>query len=523
MEQKFVELILGAVFLSVHAYDRFNTPPTNRASTTAVRYHTAAVTYFAIYLFIYYVLTKYPSLLVVLPLEDVGIASKEIGGVMKTLQELSPALLVALLLTTLLPRIPLLSSIDNWLRTQLQERATIPYEARRLSKELRNTKFNVSQDMRNEIQGALVEDGFEPRDIVFDENDQPQYQWTKIATLMAHLESGWKSDRKFTGYIHSSNPYRLLKDSYKHLTVKAKTCFRLNRGIPLEGEDQQICDAIFECTANFKEQCNELLKNLCDFISRGVLKCQITHSTRWRALYAMGFKTPDTDTRERLTINQALTLLVILVPVLLLNFVLFGSRLPGNALLMVTMIATIYTVAVVCAVYPKGIWKFTRRNKHGTRPMVFYLVAGFAAVALAVPVSLAFKFFIFSISKEQTMATAFSAAWNDFSTRSYPWMLMAFITAFFTAFHADNRPSTKITCQRLRWIEGFAQAAVSLSAAYIVVCWLDLGDRLIRVLGTTAVIGFIIGFVVPYWYRDAPRQQETVLDTDDISVKKLEL
>ncbi|MCK5230081.1 MAG: hypothetical protein KAR13_07435 [Desulfobulbaceae bacterium] len=518
MDQEFIELILGAVFLSVHAYDRFNTPPTNRASTTAVRYHTAAVTYFSIYLCIYYVLTKYPSLLGVLAAYDGGGSSEEIGSVVKTLQELSPALLVALLLTVLLPRIPMLSSIDNWLRAYLKERAAIPYEARRLSKELRNAKFNVSQDMRDKIHVALVEDGFEPRNIVFDESDQPEYRWTKIAVLMAHLESEWESDRKFAGYIHSfSNHYRLLKDSYKRLSVKAKTCFRLNREILLGGEDQQIHDAILECTANYKEQCNELLKNLCDFISRGVLKCQITHSSRWHALSAMGFKEPDTGPGGGPTINQVLTLLVILVPVLLLNFALFGSRLPENVLLMGTMIATIYTMAVMCALYPKGIWKFTRRDEHGTRPMLFYLVAGFAAVALAVPVSLVFKFFIFSISEEQTMATAFLSAWNDFSMRSYRWMLMAFITAFFTAFHLDNRPFWKITCSRLRWIEGFVQAAVNLSAAYIVVCWLDdqnLRDRLICVLGTTAVIGFVIGFVVPHWYRDAPRQQETVLDTD---------
>jgi hypothetical protein len=524
MDQEFVELILGAVFLSVNAYDRFNTPPTNRASTTAVRYHTAAVTYFSIYLCIYYVLAKYPSMLGVLTIKDVGGAPDEIGSVMQTLKKLSPALLVALLLTVLLPRIPLLSSIDNWLRTHLQERAAIPHEARRLSKELRNVKFNISQDIRDKIRGALVEDGFEPRNIVFDESDRFEYQWTKITVLMAHLESEWESDRKFAGYIHSfSNSYRLLNDSYKRLSDKTKTCFRFNREIPLGGEDQKLRDAIFECTANYKEQCNELLKDLCDFISRGVLKCQITNSTRWHALYKMGFEEPDISTRERLTINQVLTLLVIIIPILLLNFSLYGSGLPETVLLMGTMIATIYTVAVVCALYPKGIWKFTRRDERGTRPILFYLVAGFAAVALAVPISLMFKLVIFSISEGQTMATAFPSAWENFSTHSYPWMLMAFITAFFTAFQADNRPFWKITYPRLRWIEGFFQVAVNLFATFIVVAWLDdqdLRDRLITVLGTNAAIGFVIGFVVPTWYRDASRQQKTFLDTDKSSSTK---
>ena len=193
MDQKFIELLLGTVFVSVHAYDRFNTPPTNRASTTALRYHTAAVSYFSVYLLIYFLISKYPSLLGVLFVDDGSGVAKEAGSVVKTLQELSPPLLVALLLTVLLPKIPILSNLDNWLRTNLQERAAIPHEARRMSRELRNAEFKVSPNVRDKIQKIMAADGFNPENIVFDECYRPEHQWVKIAVLMAHLESEWES------------------------------------------------------------------------------------------------------------------------------------------------------------------------------------------------------------------------------------------------------------------------------------------------------------------------------------------
>jgi hypothetical protein len=339
---------------------------------------------------------------------------------------------------------------------------------------------------------------------------------------MAHLESEWESDRKFAGYIHSfSEDYRQLRENYKRLSTKAKFCFRLGQEAPSKDEDQQTCDAISECMANYKEQCGALLNDLCGFISRGVLKCHVTDSTRWHALHAMGFSDPGDAITERLTINQVLALLVIIAPILLLNFALYGSHLPETILLMGTMIATLYTVAVVCALYPKNLWKFTRRDAHGSRPILFYLLTGFAAVALAVPISLMFKFLIYAISTEHTVGTALPRAWEDFSTRSYPWMLMSFITAFFTAFHTDNKPFWKITSPRLRWFEGIFQAAVNAAAALSVIWWIGAekwSGRLSFVLVTAAAIGFVIGFVVPHWYREATQKGKAVPDAAKMPV-----
>lgn len=522
MEQRSIELLFGSIFIIIHAYTRFNTPPTNRASTTAVRYHTSAASYFSIYLCIYYILTKYPSLLQMFSVSGAGEISGGPGGMIEKFQTMSPPLLVALLLTVLLPKIPLLSNIDKWLIKHLQELAAIPYEVRRLSRMLRDTDFESSQDMKEKVGQTLKEMGFESSDILFDRKDDPKYLWTKIAVLMTHLDS-WEGDRKLSSYMHNfSDSYKALRDRYKNLSVKAKKCFRLNQDIPQEDGHQDIRDAIRECNLNFAEQGRDLLKSICDFISQGVLTCSLTHGSRCSAMCRIGFKPPESKIKT-LTVNQVLTLMVVLFFTMLLNVILniklFGLDADAEfraVLLSITMIAITYTIAVVCAIYPKDRWKFTRRDKSGTRPMLFYLTAGFAAVILASPIGLFFNFLIYLSDPHITeVKTAF-----DMAAQTYKWLLITFVTGFVTAFHTDNRQTDKITLPRLRWIEGISQSILTMFAGWIVVWWINDPSIKTETLVSSAIKGFIIGFIIPNWYRAAPHEKGMVLDDNEMIVDR---
>src|SRR6266545_2065798 len=77
----------------------------------------------------------------------------------------SPPLLVALILTVLLPKIPILSGMDEWFRTRLQRMAAIPHEVRRLSAELRRAPFRVTAERQQELTDAMVAKGLETVDI----------------------------------------------------------------------------------------------------------------------------------------------------------------------------------------------------------------------------------------------------------------------------------------------------------------------------------------------------------------------
>jgi hypothetical protein len=166
------------------------------------------------------------------------------------------------------------------------------------------------------------------------------------------------------------------------------------------------------------------------------------------------------------------------------------------------MIAVIDVMAVACAVYPKRKWKLARPGGDGLRPVAFYLVVGILAAVASRVLSLLFA-----------LALDPGKAWEQFG-RSYPWLLMSFVTATTTAFLTDDRPGRLLTRARLRWAEALGQALVSLVGAVVVYYWLQSiqpppapgrqGPPMLMILTLSTVIGFAIGYFVPTWYREAP-------------------
>src|SRR5262249_51516794 len=182
----------------------------------------------------------------------------------------------------------------------------------------------------------------------------------------------------------------------------------------------------------------------------------------------------------------------------------------GVVLSRTIMIAVIYVLSACCAILPKERWAAARRAPGEERPVLFYFVASTAAVALGLVVS-----FVFGLVTQLDV----NEAWALFVVR-YPWALMSFVTAFVTAWLADDPPSSMSVRHRQRWGEGGVQAAASVVTAVLVLTWLGqvpqpanlpttyhLPDPL-SVLVRAALIGFVIGYKVPTWYREAPREPE---------------
>ena len=121
--------MVGAVFVLFHSASRFNTPSTNRSSTTFGRYSLALGLYCVAALATYALLVNSPYLVTFLANGTPG----ELPGYLK--KELSNPLVMALLMTVLLAKLPVLSGVDQWILLQLQGMAAIPHEVRRISAE----------------------------------------------------------------------------------------------------------------------------------------------------------------------------------------------------------------------------------------------------------------------------------------------------------------------------------------------------------------------------------------------------
>ena len=509
----FVTVSLGLGLIAIYALERFNTPPSNRASTTAVRYYSAASAYILLYLLAYIILLNYPTLTNKL-IESAGDANKQLNNLPTTV-------VVALLLSILIPKVPGLSKVDSKVRRFLQNLAAIPIEALRLSKEIHDVPYVVPFRRQTEVSERMKSGGFREEDIVFEDGKAAQHLWTKITAVIYSLEA-WERDTRFAAFAQErGGQFERLKDRHKRLTAMAINCFTLVGQPSGGGHEDPMQEAVSRFCTNFMAEADDLFQEICHYISQGVLKCKLTHGARCRELEDMGFLPPKEKHVRALSINQVLTLTGILLILLLVNFVFVSPKTwegREETLLMVTMIVSIYSVAVMCAVYPKDVWALFRKERGKFFPVAGYLLSGIGAVLISIPIGLIFKTLIYS-KGVLNLTDAAVKAWDIFFSVEYPWMFMAFATAIVTAFLIDFRPPQGLPAKWHRWLEAAMQAAVTALAALLVHWWLgDLATKhgektppLISVLIVSATVGFALGFIVPTWYRRAQMAEQRTL------------
>ena len=501
-----VDVFLGAVFVLFYAGTRFNTPVTNRSSTTAGRYYVGLFLYCLVGICLYMTLVTFPNLL------NFTMYGQQIGGDAAT-SKISLPLFVALVLTVLLPKIPLLSSADKWVCAQLQNMAAIPWEVLRLGAELKKFKLEFSPAEQAVVQEMLEADGFDRKDIIFELTETVRSDWTRVTALLQKVED-WGSDRRMAGYLLASNSdLEKLHDRHRALSSKAKTCFRLRDEDGRAGMTRKTHLAMLSYEEDFTDHVKQLRKDILEFIARGVLRSELTTRGMESRLNSMGFKI--TWPESPFSLNQLLLVFAVVCVVMLPGFIFYGRKdMSVEALLIrLGLVGFTYVVAVACAVLPKTRWSFAQAKAGEMRPIAFYFVAGLMSAAIS-----------FATSIVVQAISLHSMAWSWQRARlTYPWQLVSFATAFITAMMADNPRVLRFSSRVQRSLEGLGQGVLMLGVSYLTCIWLSqrweqykgvdlryLNYGVPRSLMPTimgAVVGIVIGFLIPTWYRCYQDQQ----------------
>jgi hypothetical protein len=528
-----LDYLIGGVFVIMYAASRFNTPATNRSTTTWIRYHLAATMYLGVGLVLFGLLAAYrpfqTALRHTLPVLGLdGAASEAAAG-------LSPPLLAALFLTVLLPKVPYLSDVDAWIRQRLQHMAAIPFEARRISAELRKAVFTVPDSIRSRVSEELLANDFRKEDLLFEESATAQHLWTKIAVLIRHLE-GLEADHRFAAFMTGyTAELASIRDTYAMLVPKARKCFRLTRELPPDQdiERSRVPDAVREYRDEFAEQARDLLATIYDFLGRGVLQSRYSYSARCELLHSLGFDVQ--IARAPLTLNQHVTLFVVLHAVLILGFIVaelvYEARAGFTDVFMRSLrIAVLYSVAIVCAVYRPRHLTLARRDDRGFRPVAWYLLIGALAVAIVLPVNVTIKALwnpdlikalmsFDGVSKATVLTQVYNGVVADVAQK-FPWLFMTFLTAAGTAYLADDRPGPRLTSARLRWLEAGTLATAAAVGSVVVWYWLAQTGGLPRHMhfgwhvARAWVLGFTVGFLIPTWSRESRQPRAKCLAPD---------
>jgi hypothetical protein len=487
---EFASMAIGAFSVMFFSLARFNTPPTNRASTSAFRYWLAALLYSAAALLFYFILVFFP--------QAIRLVEPDAQGLPELINKLATPLGVALVLTTLLPNVPGLAKADKAIRDWFQTRAEIPLAAELLRRQLASSEFTMPENRRAAVVKRLIEKNqFDAADIESADAGESAEIFKKISYLTATLED--EAGKRFRAY-HRLFPTELadLTKGYEDLKNLARKWLKdfQKKAAPTDERLEHI-------RSHFNKDAETLLDKTYTYISRALFQCQVVHRARNDLIKELGFSVE--LTKAQLTMHHLTALFLLVSAAMLMTFAFLRTtgqqesyeRMIAKA----TMIGLIYCVAVAAAVYPRRWWKWAQLQAGGTRPYAFYLLAGGIGIIAAFIVNLVFNYLVEAGVGSKVFANI---------KLKYPYLITAAITAGATAWSNDNKPGAKEGKWRL--VEGGVQSILAGIVGYgihamLEANYLNAGLRKADVppvgwlIGTFMFVGFIVGYCVPHWCR----------------------
>lgn len=496
-------MLLGGLLIFIYATERFNTPRTIRASTTAGRYYSAATIYLLIYLVTFFLFSKYPHLLKLL------ISDTEAQQHLAKMDDSNTPILVAIIFSLLVPKIPLISELDTRLRAFLHRLASIPYEAIRMSKEVQGMRFAIPDTIAEELRHEMEERNFPVQAGPADKTDPIVRNWMNIATLVIQLRR-WEQSDMFAAFMQErSGQLQRINERYLRLCTAAINAHALCHQAKIQPEVPALMDAALRFCRNLRAEEKILYSEICDFISQAILANCLRAQSRRTALEQLGFKPEDQVECAGLSIHQGVTLAGLLMMLLLGSFILFSQSMLNieQILLRTTMIVSIYSVTLFFAVYPKAQWRYFQHRRGQFYPVASYLLAGVMATAAGAVINLGFRMLI-QIS-DGGGANGLDQVWLRFSTLSYPWLSMAFVATVALAFLIDWDLS-RLGERWQRWCKGGLLMLALAGAAWLAFLWMQglyaaqqkaLPVTLVSVMRNSCIIGLVLGYFVPAWFN----------------------
>lgn len=481
--------LLGGIFVAINAYGRYDGPSSNRASTTAIRYHLSAIAYTLVTVLLYLLLIR------ARPILDQA-----------WLQDLSSPLLAALAMTELVPRLPVAKDIELWARHALQRIAAIPTEVRRLSSYIENATFEPSESARAEAMQELEAANFENVEDRVATGQRRCRDWFKITVLLLQIER-MKGDAAWNRYTREfSGDFAEIRRRREELTAAAQVCFS-DAGAKAP-KSRTARKAILAVRELIDREAKSILQSTYDFISRGVLLTGNTERSRRAQLRNLGF---ESSSLQSPPISSLTMIFVMLCPLLILVMLMmqFRGMSVNEKMARGLQVSFLLALSSFCGIYPRIRWPqwdfhLRRGDTLEGRPWGFYLAVSVAAAIVSMFFNILFKIAI---------QGSFIAALREFGG-TYPFLAVSSASAFLTAFLCDNGAawerwgrSTK------RLIEGAAGGTILALTTIPVSIWLrELQPRIpYHVPGMPGLVlsafgaGALIGVLAPSWYRQVRR------------------
>ena len=510
------EWFVGAIFVGVNAYRRYNTPSSNRATTTFENFNTFFIFYLitvlSLYVFFGALFDSSPETVGSLYGLMTGQINASLPG---ELSKLSAPMLSALFLTTLLPSLPWLSRYDQALLRKFWERGHIPNHVQKMAAVMRRAPFNFSPSQNKHLRKLCESLSINLQALDLKQCDKLDYHWARLNVLLESIAE-WKQDdlgRLRNFMKENAEEFNQLVSSLEYINSEFAE-------LKAEKLDEKILSKIERM---LNKTVFESFRDTTVFVAKAVCIAELSESGRSSRISQLGFE-GGSQGRDRLSAGQISgALLAILVTFLAVSVAQelakpVDFRRFGNVGFMTFLMLFTYGAALVIALDLKcrvgmGYNELTRQ-----RTWSAYVWVGLITGLSWLLVTFSYRYILNMLSGIESDVNL-ERVMTDIGW-SYPYALQSLALAvsisWILDYHQSQGLSGRLTSKQRLLDMSIAMAALAV-VSVIAYLWMEgLGwfegvgtkDEAYRgriSLGWTVAKGVavaaVVGWLVPMWFN----------------------
>jgi hypothetical protein len=485
--------LVAGVLTAFYAGNRFATPRTVRSETTRFQYYSSYVFYvvscIGLLMFLSWILAHKPALLNIL---------YSPGPIPENLKGLDAPLVAALLLTTLLPSVPVLRDIDSAMLRFFHRLGAIPLGAVRWAQRMKMAQLTISGNVVADTKlyisnSTLLPDSLAAQlqpDITL---DNARFRFTRCLTLYVALSnlSGW------AGYSADfPEEHTAFEKKMSSFFAQSVAFFTLTTQLV-----QRQLEPATDPVDQFRSYSLDAYEDIRLMLARVLLYSCNSDAEVADQLAKIGF-----SIQRPSPIRLPLNLLsfdfagVVVLFVMVAVFLADGDL--GKALAIGMLVAINQSIAAVCALAPKQLWNFADYRSAKERPTLSYLISGACTLTITLPIS--FGFYLLRVHVPFDVQPVL-----PFVDQS-KWLLLPTVLSIALAFACDDAIEADHELWWLKWVESAGLAALMGLLGTLVMRWLSENQHAVQHLLLipsllNATIGALFGATIPYWYRKTMR------------------
>ena len=381
------------LLIVIYAWGRFNTPPSNRSSTRQALYWWSGLGYVLSALMLF-----------------AGLCFLLQAGEWRTLllgpadnAALSASLLATLAMTTLLPSIPVLKRVDEWLLAVFLDWAEIPAEVKRRAALMMPRSFEVTEADVAELRETYGDEGSghawtrHLRGQRGEGLELSQYRFTRVVKLYDRIGKLAGEPRYSHFFAETEGEFGELDKRMGEFLRRAGASLTLAEQQDGLDEGEAFEELIAERRAEFAQQCSEIFVALARFLARAVLRSERSERDIVRRLREIGFSAAEPMNLPNFPIDSLAVLALTLFLYLIIASWMFAqvagvTGKPVNGLAMAGKITLVRLVTIGVTVWLMQRYAFFHRMPGEPLRYFAYVVNGVIAAAVAFAVCLPFDF-----------------------------------------------------------------------------------------------------------------------------------